>query len=114
MVIAADYPFLDILWTMFVFFGFVLWISLLFKVFGDLFRRDDISGWGKFGWSMFMIVVPLLGVLSYLIAQGKEMAQRDLERSLAQKAAFDAYIRETAAGNGGAGDEQIKQPIAPA
>jgi hypothetical protein len=105
MVLAADYPFLDIMWTMLVFFGFVLWFSLLFKVFGDVFRRHDISGWAKFGWSMFVIVVPLLGVLIYLIAQGKEMAQRDLERSLAQKAAFDAYIRETAAGNSAAGDE---------
>jgi len=105
MVIAADYPFLDILWTMFVFFGFVLWFSLLFKVFGDVFRRHDISGWGKFGWSMFVIVVPLIGVFIYLIAQGKEMAQRDLENQLAQKAAFDAYIREAAAS---AGD-----PVAP-
>jgi hypothetical protein len=105
MVLAADYPFLDVLWTMFVFFGFVLWFSLLFKVFGDLFRRDDISGWGKFGWSMFVIVAPLLGVFIYLIAQGREMAQRDLQQALAQKEAFDAYIRETAAGNSGAGDQ---------
>jgi len=97
MVLAADYPFLDILWTMFVFFGFVLWFSLLIKVYGDIFRRHDISGWGKFGWSMGVLVVPLLGVFVYLIAQGKEMAQRDLERALAQKAAFDAYIREAAA-----------------
>lgn len=98
MVIATDYPFLDILWTMFVFFGFVLWFMLLFRVFGDLFRRDDISGWGKFGWSMFVIIAPLLGVFIYLIAQGRQMAQRDLETALAQKAAFDEYIRETAAG----------------
>jgi hypothetical protein len=98
MVLATDYPFLDILWTMLVFFGFVLWFMLLFRVFGDLFRRADISGWGKFGWSMFVIFAPLLGVFIYLIAQGREMAQRDLEYSLAQKAAFDEYIRETAAG----------------
>jgi hypothetical protein len=102
MVTAADYPFLDIMWTMCVFFGFVLWFSLLFKVFGDLFRRSDISGFGKVAWSVFVIIVPLLGVLIYLIAEGKEMAQRDLENHLAQKAAFDAYIRETAAGTGGA------------
>ena len=98
MVLAADYPFLDILWTMLVFFGFVLWFMLLFRVFGDLFRRDDISGWGKFGWSMFVILAPFLGVLIYLIAQGRQMAQRDLENAIAQKAAFDEYIREAAAG----------------
>jgi hypothetical protein len=104
MAIAADYPFLDILGTMFVFFGFVLWFSLLIKVYGDVFRRTDISGWAKFAWSMFVLVAPLLGVFVYLIAQGKEMTQRDLERALAQKAAFDTYIRETAAGNGGTVD----------
>ena len=105
MVLAADYPFLDILWTMLVFFGFVLWFMLLFRVFGDLFRRDDISGWGKFGWSMFVILAPFLGVFIYLIAQGRQMAQRDLENAIAQKAAFDAYIREAAAGNTGTGDQ---------
>ena len=94
MVIAADYPFLDILGTMFVFFGFVLWFSLLFRVFGDLFRRDDVSGWGKFGWSLFVIVTPLLGALAYLIAQGKEMVQRDLEAHQAHQAAFDAAVRQ--------------------
>ncbi len=98
MVLAADYPFLDILWTMLVFFGFVLWFMLLFRVFGDVFRRDDISGWGKFGWSMFVILAPFLGVFIYLIAQGRQMAQRDLENAIAQKAAFDEYIREAAAG----------------
>jgi len=98
MALASDYPFLDILGTMFVFFGFILWFSLLIKVYGDIFRRNDISGWAKFGWSMFVIVAPLLGVFIYLIAQGRQMAQRDLEHALAQKEAFDAYIREAAAG----------------
>ena len=107
MVIAADYPFLDILWTMLAFFGFVVWFSLLFKVYGDIFRRDDISGGAKFGWCVFVLVAPLLGVFMYLIAQGKQMAQRDLEHALAQKAAFDAYIREAAASSG-AGDATTK------
>ena len=98
MVLASDYPFLDTLGTMFVFFGFILWFSLLIKVYGDIFRRNDISGWAKFGWSMFVIVAPLLGVFIYLIAKGRQMAQRDLEHALAQKEAFDAYIREAAAG----------------
>src|SRR4051812_16821882 len=100
MVISAtDYPFLDILWTMVVFFGFVLWFSLLFKVFGDLFRRHDIGGGSKFLWTIFVIFAPLLGVLVYLIAQGQDMALRDLEQMKTRQAAFDDYIRQTAASN---------------
>lgn len=110
MVIAAAYPFLDILGTMLVFFGFVLWFWLLIRVFGDVFRRRDIGGWAKFFWSLFVIVVPLLGVLIYLIAQGEKIGKRDMEAANAQQADLDAYVRETA-GNGGPGNEiaQAKQ-----
>ena len=110
MVFAADYPFLDILGTMLVFFGFVVWFWLLIRVFGDVFRRRDIGGWAKFFWSVFVIVIPLLGVLIYLIAQGEKIGKRDMEAASAQKAEFDAYVRETA-GNGGPGNEiaQAKQ-----
>lgn len=104
MEIAADYPFLDILGTMLVFFGFVVWFSLLIRVFADVFRRHDIGGFAKFMWSVFVIVVPLLGVLIYLIAEGKEMGKRDVEQIQAQKADFDAYVRQTA-GNGGPAGE---------
>jgi hypothetical protein len=104
VAIAADYPFLDILWTMLVFFGFVIWFTLVIRVFGDVFRRHDISGFAKFGWSLFVIVVPLLGVLTYLIANGQEMRQRDVEEARTAKAEFDAYLRQ-AAGNGGPGSE---------
>ena len=98
--VAADYPFLDILGTMLVFFGFVIWFWLLIRVFGDVFRRNDIGGWAKFFWSVFVIVVPLLGVLIYLIAQGEKIGERDMDAAKAHKAEFDAYVRE-AAGNGG-------------
>ena len=110
MVFAADYPFLSILGTMLVFFGFVIWCWLLIRVFGDVFRRGDIGGWAKFFWSVFVIVIPLLGVLIYLIAQGEKIGERDMEAANAQKAEFDAYVRETA-GNGGPGNEiaQAKQ-----
>ena len=104
MVFAADYPFLDILGTMLVFFGFVVWFWLLIRVFGDVFRRNDIGGWTKFFWSVFVIVIPLLGVLIYLIAQGQKIGERDMDAATAQKAEFDAYVRE-AAGNGGPGNE---------
>jgi hypothetical protein len=98
--IATDYPFLDILGSMLFFFGFVLWFWLLITVFGDLFRRHDIGGWGKFAWSIFVIFLPLLGVLVYLIAEGREMAQRNVEQAQTAKAEFDAYVRETAGGPG--------------
>lgn len=100
MPIASDYPFIDILGSMLFFFGFVIWFWLLITVFGDLFRRHDIGGWGKFFWSLFVILLPLLGVLIYLIAEGKEMAQRNVEQAQAAKAEFDSYVRETAGGPG--------------
>ena len=110
MVFAADYPFLDILGTMLVFFGFVVWFWLLIRVFGDVFRRNDIGGWAKFFWSVFVIVIPLLGVLIYLIAQGEKIGERDMEEAKVQKTEFDSYVRE-AAGNGGPSNEiaQAKQ-----
>ena len=100
MPIASDYPFIDILGSMLFFFGFVIWFWLLITVFGDVFRRHDIGGFTKFVWCLFVILVPLLGVLVYLIAEGKEMAQRNLDAAQAQKAEFDAYVRETAGGPG--------------
>jgi hypothetical protein len=100
MPIAADYPFLDILGTLLVFFGFVIWFTLLFRVFGDLFRRRDISGWGKAGWTVLVIFLPLLGVLLYLGLQGREMAERNLEAQQAAKAQFDQYVREAAGSDG--------------
>ncbi len=80
MVIAADYPFIDILGTMLVFFGVVVWFWLLIRVFADVFRRDDIGGWAKFFWSVFVIVAPLVGALVYLIAEGKEMGNATFSR----------------------------------
>jgi hypothetical protein len=104
MPIAADYPFLDVMWTMFVFFMWVLWFWLLFTVFADVFRRHDLSGWGKAGWLVFTIVLPFLGVFVYLISQGSAMTQRNLERARDQRAQFDDYVRETAS-NGTAASE---------
>ncbi|SRR6266540_955309 len=103
-MVAADYPFLDVMWTMLVFFLWVLWFWLLFTVFADVFRRHDISGWGKAGWVIFVIVLPFLGVFVYLIAQGKGMAERNLEHARAQKAQMDDYVRETAGSGGAAGE----------
>ena len=104
MLFAADYPFLDVFWTMLVFFAWVIWFWLLITVFSDLFRRHDISGWGKAAWCAFVIILPFLGVFVYLIAQGQHMAERRAADVKASQAAFDDYVRE-AAGKSGPSDQ---------
>ena len=99
-MIAASYPFLDVLWTMVIFFIWILWFVLLFRVWGDIFRRHDLSGWGKTGWLIFTIVLPFLGVFIYLITQNEAMTKRDIDRAQAQRAQFDDYVRETATSGG--------------
>jgi hypothetical protein len=98
MPIAADYPFLDVLWTIVLFFCWVAWIWIVITVFIDLFRRHDISGWGKAGWVVFVVVLPFLGVLVYLIAQHDGMRERSMKEARDQRQAFDQYVRETAGG----------------
>jgi hypothetical protein len=95
-VLAADYPFLDVLWTMLVIFAWVIWFWLLITVFSDLFRRRDISGWGKTGWIIFVIILPFLGVFVYLIAQHQGMADRNIEAQQQVQAQADDYIRSVA------------------
>ena len=110
MFLAADYPFLDILWTMLVFFGWVIWFWLLIIIFGDLFSRHDISGWGKAGWIVLVVVLPYLGVFIYLIAQGQHMAERRDQRSQAAKSEFDDYVKTVAAPGGAAAEiDKAKQ-----
>jgi uncharacterized membrane protein YcjF (UPF0283 family) len=99
MLVAADYPFLDVLWTMIIFFAWVAWIWIAITVFVDIFRRHDISGWGKAAWVVFVIVAPFLGVLVYLIAQHEGMRERSVKQAQAQQAAFDQYVREAAGGS---------------
>jgi Phospholipase_D-nuclease N-terminal len=90
-------PLLDLFWTMFLFFCWILWFWLLFRVFADLFSRRDIGGWAKTGWVLFTIVLPFLGVFVYLITQGRSMAERAELAVERQRAATDAYIRSVAA-----------------
>ena len=99
MLVAADYPFLNILWTMIIFFAWVAWIWIVITVLVDVFRRDDIGGWGKAGWVVFVIVVPFLGVLIYLIAQHDGMRERSMKQAQTQQAAMDQYVRDTAGGS---------------
>ena len=103
-MLAADYPFLDVLWTMLIFFAWIIWFWLLITVFADLFRRHDIGGGSKTLWIIFVILLPFLGVFIYLISQGRNMAERNVKQMQAAQAQTDAYIRDVAS-SGGAADE---------
>ena len=92
----ATYTFGDVMWTMFVFFAWILFFWMLFGVFGDLFGRHDISGWAKAGWTIFVIILPFLGIFIYLISQGKGMGERAQQRAQSQKAQVDDYVRSVA------------------
>ena len=104
MVLAADYPFLSVMWSMLVFFAWVIWFWLLITVFADLFRRHDIGGGAKVLWMIFVIILPYLGVFIYLITQNQGMGERNLARAQEQQSQFDAYV-QSAAGSGGSAAE---------
>ena len=105
MLIAADYPFLNILWTMIIFFTWVVWIWIMIVILTDVFRRSDISGWIKALWVIFLIVLPFLGALVYLIAQHDGMAKRQAERASAAEKQFDERVRLAASTHDGAAAE---------
>jgi hypothetical protein len=99
VLLGADYPFLDVLWTMLIFFCFVIWFMLLFRVFADIFRRHDIHGGGKTLWMIFVILLPFLGVFVYLIAESKGMAERSMKDAQAAQRQFDDYVKSVSAGS---------------
>jgi Short C-terminal domain/Phospholipase_D-nuclease N-terminal len=101
MVFVADYPFMDVLWSMIIFFFWVIWIWIVITVLIDIFRRHDIGGWGKAAWVVFVVILPWLGVLIYLIAQHDGMRERRLQEVQAQKQEFDQYVRDAAGGSAG-------------
>jgi hypothetical protein len=96
MVLAASYPFLEVFWTMLIFFAFVVWLWILFTVLGDIFRRHDTSGFMKVLWIIFIVVLPYLGVFIYLIAEQKGMAERAVARQQAAQAQLDDYVQSVA------------------
>ncbi len=98
MFVGADYPFLDVLWTMLVIFAWVIWFWLLITIFADVFRRKDTSGFSKVLWLIFVIALPFLGVFIYLIVNHDGMADRNIEQMQAQKSATDEYIRSVSGG----------------
>ncbi|MBF9068058.1 SHOCT domain-containing protein [Streptacidiphilus fuscans] len=98
-----NYPLLNVFFTTMWVFLWIMWFFLLFRVFTDLFRDDSVSGWGKAGWSVFVLVLPFVGVLVYLIARGKSMGKREVKASEDAEANFRAYVQEAAAGTTPAG-----------
>src|SRR5213592_1035577 len=104
MVVTAssDYPLLDVAWTMLIFFAWVIWFWLLIGVFSDIFRRHDLSGGGKAGWSIFVLFLPFIGVLTYMISQGSRMDERR-RADMSRQAAAAGYVPAS----GGTSADQI-------
>jgi uncharacterized membrane protein YcjF (UPF0283 family) len=103
-ITASSYPFLNVLWDILIIFAWVLFIWIAIVVFSDLFRRRDISGWGKAAWVVLIVILPWIGVLAYLIINHDGMAERSEKQTQAAQAQFDQYVRE-AAGKGGPASE---------
>jgi hypothetical protein len=101
---ASNYPFLQVFWTILIFFAWVIFIWIAITVLIDVFRRRDISGWGKAAWVIFVIIAPFLGVLVYLVVSHDGMAERSNKEVAASQAQFDDYVRKTAGGGGAAGE----------
>jgi hypothetical protein len=109
-VLAADYPFLDVLWTMIIFFLWISWIWIMVMLLSDVFRRHDISGWGKAAWTLLLVILPIAGGLLYLGIHGKGMAERRMQDAAASQAQFNDYVRSTAASGGPAAEiDKAKQ-----
>ncbi|MFD8197935.1 SHOCT domain-containing protein [Streptomyces sp. NPDC059701] len=96
--LAYDYPLLGAFWTLLLFFLWIMWFILLFRIITDIFRDDGLSGWAKTGWLVFCIVLPFLGVFVYVVARGRNMGRREAAQARAQQEEFNSYIRKTAAG----------------
>ena len=108
MLLAADYPFLEVMWTLIVFFAWVIWFWILITILVDVFRRRDEGGGKKALWVIFLILVPFVGVLIYLIVNHDGMAERNVKEAKASQAQFDEYVKSVA-GGGAAEIEKAKQ-----
>lgn len=104
----SEYPLLEVMWTMAVFFAWVIWFWLLILVLADVFRRRDLSGWGKAGWVILVVVLPYLGVLIYLITQSKGMAERRMSEVIDAEQRFDERVRSVTSTAGGPADQIAK------
>ncbi len=106
-MLAYSYPLLGVFWTLLWLSLWIIWIFLLFRVIIDIFRSHDLSGWGKTGWLIFVIILPFLGVFIYLIARGDEMGQRDVQDAEARDQEYRAYVQDAAAGQSPSGANQL-------
>lgn len=105
---STNYPVLDVFWTMFEIFAFVVWFWLLFVVLMDVFRSRDLSGWGKAAWTIFVLFLPLIGILTYLIIRGRSMSQRSAQQARQQEDALRSYVQEAAGTSGSPADQLAK------
>jgi Short C-terminal domain/Phospholipase_D-nuclease N-terminal len=105
VILASSFSFLEVFWTILIFFGFVFWLMILFNVVGDIFRRHDITGWGKVLWLIGIILLPYLGVFIYLIVEHEGLVQRSVNQQQAAQSQFDQYVQSVA--NRGDPAEQI-------
>ena len=106
-MLAYDYPLLGMFWTFLWFFLWIAWIVVLFRVIFDIFRSKDMGGVGKALWVIFVIFLPFLGVLVYLIARGHGMGERDLAEAQARETAFRSYVQDAAAPSGGGSADEL-------
>ena len=104
LITASSYPFLNVFWDILIIFAWILFIWLAIVVFTDLFRRRDISGWGKAAWVILVVFLPWIGVLAYLITQHDGMTERSQKETQAAQAQFDDYVRQAAGKSGPAGE----------
>jgi hypothetical protein len=110
-VLASDYPFLDVMWTMLAFFIWIAWFMLLFRIIGDIFRRRDVGGGAKTLWTVFVILLPFLGVFVYLISQNDGMTQRAMDDAQKQQSQMDDYVRSVATGSSPAAEIEKAQAL---
>jgi hypothetical protein len=107
-MLAYQYPVLGVFWTFLWFFLWIIWIFILFRVIFDIFRSQDLGGWGKAGWLILVIILPFLGVFIYLIARGRSMSERDVQRAQQQQQQFNQYVRDAAASSPSSADQLSK------
>ena len=106
-MVGYDYPILGFFWSMLIFFLWFAWLILLFRIFADIFRQKEMGGLAKALWMIFVVILPFLGVLMYVIFHGSSMAQRDYQSAVDQQKAFDSYVKQTA-GSTSSADELTK------
>lgn len=108
VLLAADWGVGQVVWSLLYFFLIFVWILLIFQLFGDIIRSDDLSGWGKALWSILIIFLPFIGIFAYLIVRGHGMAERQVKAAKAQDAAMQDYIRSAAGGGSSEADQLAK------